>query len=52
MIDDGVRVEACIACAREYGVVEDLETLGITVHPMGQPLSDMLRSEEWRVITF
>jgi hypothetical protein len=52
MMDAGVRAEACITCAREYGVVEHLESLGITVHGMGQPLSRMLQSDEWRVITF
>lgn len=52
MHEDGVVVEACIACASAYGVVEELRALEITVHPMGQPLTEMLKSPQWRVITF
>ncbi|MEJ2247948.1 MAG: hypothetical protein P8Y80_18040, partial [Acidobacteriota bacterium] len=29
------KVEACIACAMEYGVVDQLKALGITVRGMG-----------------
>lgn len=43
MIDEGVRVEACRACAENYGVSEDLEDLGIDVKYMGEPLSDYLK---------
>ncbi len=51
MQEDGIIVEACIACAMSYGIVEDLKALGITVRGMGQPLTDYLKSE-WKVITF
>jgi hypothetical protein len=40
----GVRVIACIACARNLGVVEPLQQLGIEVFPTGQFLTDWLKS--------
>lgn len=40
----GVKVMACKACAKMYGVVETLAELGIDVRYMGQPLTDMIRS--------
>ena len=51
MQGDGIIVEACIACAMSYGIVEDLKELGITVRGMGQPLTDYLKSD-WKVLTF
>jgi hypothetical protein len=44
MIDAGVHVTACIACAQIYGVVEILENLGIDVKPMGISLTELLKS--------
>jgi hypothetical protein len=46
----GVRVIACIACARNLGVVEPLQQLGIEVFPAGQFLTDWLKSGD-RVLT-
>ncbi len=43
MMNEGVKVEACRACADEYGVSESLEDLGIDVKYMGEPLSDYLK---------
>ena len=51
MQEDGIIVEACIACALSYGIVEELKALGIPVRPMGQPLTDYLKSD-WHVLTF
>lgn len=51
MQGDGIIVEACIACAMGYGVVEQLRKLGIPVKGMGQPLTDYLKSD-WKVLTF
>jgi hypothetical protein len=48
---DGVVVEACIACAMSFGIVEELKAIGITVKPMGQPLTNYLKSG-WKVLTF
>lgn len=44
MMADGVRVEACIACANSYGIADTIRALGIEVKPMGKPLTDMLAS--------
>ena len=51
MIRDGVKVQACVACANSYGVSADLRKLGIEVKGMGKPLSDLLQSD-WKVLTF
>lgn len=51
MISDGLKVEACVACADSYGVSEKLRELGIDVKGMGVPLSNYLK-EGWKVITF
>ncbi len=51
MQEDGVELLACIACAREYGVVEDLRNLDIEVKGMGKPLSDYLKGDA-SVMTF
>ncbi len=45
MQKDGVEIQACIACADAYGVVDDLKNLGFEVKGMGKPLSDYLKSD-------
>jgi hypothetical protein len=50
MMADGVKVEACIACAKMYGVVENLQEMGIDVRGMGKPLTKYLKSG-WKVLT-
>ena len=52
MGEAGVELLACKACADSYGVSEALEALGIEVKYMGVPLTEMLKSDEWEVITF
>ena len=47
----GVKLEACKACADDYGATEDLKSLGVEVKYMGEPLTDYLKGEE-NVITF
>ena len=51
MQSEGVRVEACRACADSYGVTGRLEELGIDVRYMGEPLSTYLK-EGRRVLSF
>jgi hypothetical protein len=51
MMDNGVDVKACVACANMYGVADKLRQLGIEVKGMGKPLSEMLKSD-WKVLTF
>ncbi len=42
--DAGVITEACINCAKMYGVDKTLEALGVEVKATGIPLSDYLKS--------
>lgn len=51
MISSGVVVKACKACADGYGVSEKLESLGIDVLYMGEPLTEILKEDE-KLITF
>jgi hypothetical protein len=51
MMEDGVRVEACIACANSYGITDDIRALGIEVKPMGKPLTDMM-NRGYKVLSF
>ena len=44
MIEDGVVLEACIACSNMLGVTEELVALGIDVKGMGVPLTSYLKS--------
>ncbi len=40
----GVHVSACIACATQFGVVEELGAQGIEVIPWGEPLTKLIKS--------
>lgn len=42
----GVKFSACVACARQLGVVTQLESLGIEVISWGPPLTDILKNNE------
>lgn len=44
MIDAGVDVVACVACAEMFGATKTLEDLGIEVKPMGHPLTQLLKA--------
>lgn len=44
MIEAGVKVVACIACANMFGVTKILEDLGIEVKGMGDPLTQLLKA--------
>jgi hypothetical protein len=46
----GVEVEACQACAEDFGVAADLEELGIDVRYMGEPLTAYLKGESTKVL--
>lgn len=47
----GVKLEACVVCAEEYGAVNDLEGLGVDVYGMGEPLTEAIKGEA-NVVTF
>lgn len=44
MVDQGVRVIACKACADSYPVTEQLEELGVEVFYTGEFLTDWIKS--------
>lgn len=48
---DGIKVEACVACARQYGVDGKLRELGYDVKGMGTHLTGYLKSDA-KVISF
>jgi hypothetical protein len=52
MQEDGIVVEACIACARKLELVEELEELGIEVKGMGVPLTGALKDPDTELLTF
>lgn len=51
MKEDGVILEACIACADMLGVTEELKSLGIDVKGMGVPLTNYLK-QGYHVLTY
>jgi hypothetical protein len=52
MQEDGVVVEACVACASKLGLVEQIEALGYEVKGMGAPLTAALKDPATEVLTF
>lgn len=42
----GVNVVGCIACAMQFGVVDELQSLGIELKPMGEPLTDIIKANQ------
>jgi hypothetical protein len=50
MQDDGVKFQACIACANMYGVADALRELDIEVKGMGKPLTGLLQEDGWKVL--
>jgi len=52
MQEDGVVVEACVACATKLGLVDQIQALGYEVKGMGKPLTEALKDAETEVITF
>uniref|UniRef100_UPI003216C9F3 DsrE family protein n=1 Tax=uncultured Draconibacterium sp. TaxID=1573823 RepID=UPI003216C9F3 len=50
MQEVGVKTEACLYCAKMYGVDKKLEEMGVDVKGMGIPLSDYLK-EGWQTLS-
>lgn len=51
MMNIGVKIEACKACADQYGVSDKLKSFGIVVKYMGEPLTEILKSNK-KLMTF
>lgn len=52
MMDNGVKLNACITCANMYGVTDQLKALGINVDIMGAPLTNALKAADTSVLPF
>ena len=52
MQEDGVVVEACVACATKLGLVDQIKALGYEVKGMGRPLTEALKDGGTEVLTF
>ncbi|WP_232302869.1 DsrE family protein [Draconibacterium sediminis] len=50
MQEAGVKIEACLYCAKMYEVDEKLAEMGVDVKGMGVPLSDYLK-EGWKTLS-
>lgn len=50
MKEAGVKLEACLYCAKMYGVDQKLSDLGVDVKGMGIPLSDYLK-QGWSTLS-
>jgi len=50
MQEAGVKTEACLSCAKMYGVDDNLRELGVNVIGMGVPLSDYLKTG-WKTLS-
>jgi hypothetical protein len=42
----GVKFSACIGCARQLDVYDELEALGVEIIPWGVPLTELLKGGE------
>lgn len=50
--DSGVKFNACVVCADDYGVSTELKELGIELTHTGEMLTESLQSDDVKVITF
>lgn len=48
----GVKFNACIVCTDEYGISDKLKDMGIELIHTGEMLTDALKSNDTKVITF
>ena len=51
MQSDGLQIKACITCAKEYNVHDELKDLGFEVKAMGKTLTGYLKNNA-RILTF
>ena len=51
VLESGVKASVCVVCSDDYGVTEQLRSLGIEPTHTGELLTQALKSD-WKVITF
>ena len=52
VMDTGVKFNTCIVCSDEYGITKELEELGIEPIHTGEMLTNALKSQDTKVLTF
>jgi len=50
--DSGVKFNACVVCTDDYGVSDKLKELGVDLIHTGEMLTEALKSDDIKVITF
>lgn len=50
LLQSGIMVEACEGCTEAYGITEKIRSFGIKVRYMGEPLTEILQSDEKLII--
>jgi hypothetical protein len=48
----GVKINACVVCTDDYGVSDKLSSMGIELIHTGEILTESLKSDDYKVITF
>ncbi|MDD2781380.1 DsrE family protein [Sulfuricurvum sp.] len=51
VIESGVKASVCVVCSDDYGVTEQLSSLGIEPTHTGEFLTQALKND-WKVVTF
>lgn len=46
LIQRGLKAEACIVCAEEYGVTEVLEKMGVKLSMVGEELTHIIQNQQ------
>jgi len=52
VMDTGVKFNTCVVCSDEYGITKELEELGIEPIHTGEMLTESLKSDDTKVLTF
>ena len=50
--EGGVQFNACVVCVKEYGITKELESLGVELIHTGEMLTEALKSDDTKVLTF
>ena len=50
LLQSSIIVEACEGCTEAYGITEQIHNMGITVRYMGEPLTEILQSDEKLIV--
>ena len=49
--ETGVKLSVCVVCSDEYGVTDQLESIGVEPIHTGEVLTEALK-RDWKVVTF